>query len=991
MLKHYRIDSRLGEGGMGVVYRATDTRLGRTVALKVLPEDLAADQEHARRFEREARAASSVTHPGIATLYDFDQEGATTFLTMEYVEGRTLRNLLGSGPLPQPQLLDCAVQVAEALAIAHSKGIVHRDLKPENVMASDSGYYKILDFGLARLTPGQMDEDSSSGQTQMDTVSREVTKAGKIVGTITYMSPEQVQGQPTDPRSDIFSFGSLLYELALGEAPFRRRNGIATFHAIVHEEAEAPGLRRAELPPEFDRIVTKCLAKSPAARYQSAADLVVDLRALRQDSESGGRSAPRLSGYDRTAPPTRRRWPAMAAVGLALAAVLLGALALGDRGVSLWGTGEAAAPVPEGDFIPAGRNRIAVAYFANNSGDPEADWLSRGLPDMLTTDLSRSPGLEVISTQRLYDLLSREGEAGEGALDRSTATELARRAGAGIVLSGSIFKPGDEYRIDVQAYDTATGQVVTAASVTGQDVFQMVDWLTNDIRRGLQYAADEGTDLRTMLTASQEAYRHYTEGTRLYQDYRFAEATAAYRRSLEADPGFAAAQLRLGMNLYLQGERAEGLPLIAEAAAQAERLPRKQRLLAEAFSAFWVEQDFRKGDERLQELVDRYPEDKEGFFWRAQALAGLAGDREGAVRMLRRVMDLDPGYTLAVTALGGHLLALDRAAESRQVLEDFLEAHPDAFGPRLLLVDVLHAEGQSQAAVAELDRIIAARPEEREPRIYKPYLLLTTFDYDGAADGFRELASSEDPLLVTAGHEGLAQVALYRGRFREAVGDYDRALASAAAMDDPRREAGLLSEKAAVLSDCGEYEAAIRSYERAARANPEGMGILGLTHVYVEMGDFDRAGETWEKTESEIHDRVTPELLAHFRAAHEADLAFHRGRFAEAEKAYRQARRLSGLPSSYSHYVGRTLQSQDRHEEAIEEFRRAVGPATREKSPLRFVKTYFFLAQSLEAVERPDEALQAYRTFLSFWGQSEDRLHEDLVGQARARVASLQA
>ena len=294
-LKHYRIVARLGEGGMGIVYRAEDTRLGRTVALKVFPPDLVLDEERVDRFEREARAASSISHPGIATLYDFDRDGDTAFLTMEYVNGKTLRQLLNQGCLPMQQLFDCLAQVAEALAAAHRKGVIHRDLKPENIMSSDSGYYKILDFGLARMElESDGESDSGASPTQLATVSRELTSEGKILGTIAYMSPEQVQGHPLDSRSDIFSFGSMLYELVTGRSPFKGNNAIATFHAIVHDEPAPLAELRTDAPAELERIALKCLAKEPRERYQTAADMAVDLRALRRESESGSSRSVRL-------------------------------------------------------------------------------------------------------------------------------------------------------------------------------------------------------------------------------------------------------------------------------------------------------------------------------------------------------------------------------------------------------------------------------------------------------------------------------------------------------------------------------------------------------------------------------------------------------------------------------------------------------------------------------------------------------------------------
>ena len=541
-IKHYEILSRLGQGGMGVVYQARDTRLGRVVALKTLHEELARDEERIRRFEREARIISTLSHPGIATLYDFDREGDVTYLAMEFVEGPTLRELLAAGPLPPDRALECAIQVAEALVAAHREGVVHRDLKPENIMVGESGYYKVLDFGVARVEPAPSAPETAP--TRTPTLSW-ATRAGGIVGTVTYMSPEQALGEPVDGRSDLFSFGSLLYELLTGRPPFSGNNEIATAQAIVNETPQPMRSLRQEIPRGLELVVGKCLAKKPADRYQDAADLAADLQQLKLQSLSGTRSLQRLLAY-RTSPDRRRRLR----VGAAGAAVLVLAAAL-----LIWApwrgapdTASAALPRPArppreaapaeaAAVLPAARPRVVVAFFENNSGDPAADWLSRGLPEMLTTDLSRFGDLEVIATQRLYDLLALAGRDPTQTLDRATASELARWAGAGIVISGAVFKAGNRYRIDAQAYDTARGTVAVAHKVEGEQLFEMVNELTAGLRRGLSVAAVEDAALQAATTSSEEAFRSYARGRTLYDGLRFEQAAEQFESGPRGRPG----------------------------------------------------------------------------------------------------------------------------------------------------------------------------------------------------------------------------------------------------------------------------------------------------------------------------------------------------------------------------------------------------------------------------------------------------------------------
>jgi serine/threonine protein kinase/tetratricopeptide (TPR) repeat protein len=678
-LKHYRILSLLGEGGMGAVYRAEDTRLGREVALKVLRPDLTASAERLARFEREARAASAVSHPGVATLFDIHHEGETIFLAMEYVEGKTLRELLLGGRLPLPQVIDCAAQVSEALSAAHRKGIIHRDLKPENVMAADSGFYKILDFGLARMA---LREDSGAGPmaqlTQALTLSRNLSSEGQVSGTLAYMSPEQIQGEAIDARSDLFSFGTLLYELATGVSPFRGKNLLATFHAIVHEQPPSIGSLRPDAPPELDRIAARCLAKDPRDRYQTAADLALDLRTLKRDSDSGSwrQPSPAVSQGAATAavrPGRPSHWIRNASIVAGGAALILASLFIyRPRGPEPEiEAGLLPGPPSRASLAPADRSRIAVTPFANRSGDPRVDWLSQGLPEMLTTDLARVPGLQVISSQRLADLLSAAGKGEVKDLDQSARTQLGRYAGAGVVVNGSIFKTEGGYRVDVQAYDTATGQVVTAHRAEGKEIFKIADELGTALKKGLQVGGPKEASFPTVATSSPDAYRLFSEGMKFYQGTKFPEAADAFRRSLAADPDFAPSQLRLGMSLMLSGKREEGVRWIGRAATQGDKLPERDLILSEAIQSAFHEQKDPKAPALLEKLTERYPNDPESLFWQAELRSAQEGSRFEAIRILHQAVDQDPNDALAVSALVRHLKELGLEKDAAAILADF--------------------------------------------------------------------------------------------------------------------------------------------------------------------------------------------------------------------------------------------------------------------------------------------------------------------------------
>ncbi len=966
-VSHYKILEKLGEGGMGVVYKAKDVQLQRMVALKFLPPHVASNLEEKARFIQEAQAASALNHPNICTIYGIEDSPEGLFIAMEYIEGRTLERMTEKEPPSIKKTLDIAIQGCEGLAAAHKKDIIHRDIKSENLMITNEGLVKIMDFGIAKL----------KGATKL-------TSSDSTLGTVAYMSPEQAAGEEVDQRSDIFSFGVVLYQLLTGQLPFKGEHQAAIIYSILNEAPEPLTRYKANVPEGLQRIVDKALEKDREERYQHIDDMMADLRKEKKNLDYT--KTTQISRAEISPKPKKKLlrfyFPASIMFILILLLLILKPFKL--------------EVVPE-KKASAEEKTLAIMYFENMTDREDKERLGEIVTNLLITDVSESQYLNVVSSQRLYDILKLLGKEGTKTIDKNVASEVANKAGAKWMLLGSILQVEPQIIVTSQLVEVKTGGILASQRINGEPnekIFSIVDKLTVELKKGLalpmEAKPEETRSVAEVTTHSQEAYRYYLEGVDYFYKLYTVEGAKSFRKAIELDSTFAMAYYWLA-NIET-GE--EGKRLAAKAVEYSNKVSQKEKYFIECLKV-GISGNREQEVKILKKIIAYYPDDKDGYFLLASIYQLQLKEFDSAVVYLNKTVAIDPLYKLGYNMLAYAYNELGDFEKSIWAINQYISLAPGEANPYDTRADLYAYNGKLDQAIDSYRKALEMKPDFYSSLMKLGCMYIYKEEYPRADSCFKVLSSSNSRETRSNGRILLALIPLYQGKFTEALQVLDDGIA-ADRMEQVEGESSINKHglKALIYGERNQPDLALKEIETGRgvylKINPQDpVEMRDIYAIFLARdGKIKEAEEVLQSLRKNVEGKTKTGMNNYWRALGIVELIKNNPSAAvsDLEKGMKEA---TSIHFEAGYFLAQAYLESGKIGEAVAELEKAILRYDEKRAiyAIWSVKVYYLLGMAYEESGWNNKAIESYEKFLDIWKNADPGIKE--VEDAKESVRKL--